>query len=91
LEDLPVIYDLDTWRRVALLARRCSTIRAFFHHRLEKCPVGRDEVRLSVRFPRKHARLLAHEAEIDREIFTLYGLTTRHRRAVLQLSAVRAF
>jgi hypothetical protein len=91
LEDLPVIYDVDTWRRVALLARRCSTVRAFFHHRLEKCPVGREEVNLSVRFPRKHARLLAYERQIDREIFRLYGLTTRHRCAVLQLSSVRAF
>jgi hypothetical protein len=91
LRRLPVVFDRDAWQRIGVLARRCRTIRSYYHRRLSVCTLWEEQNVLMSRFSRQHYWLVQLQAQIDTEVFRLYGLSPSESRAVLELSAVRVF
>jgi N-6 DNA Methylase len=91
LRQLPVVYDREAWASIASLAKRCRTIRAYYHRRLSLCTLWNEERTLADRFPTQQARFVRLHREINDRMARLYKLSQEQAVAVDALSAARVF
>lgn len=91
LRELPVPYDTIAWRRIERLARQCSRLRMVMHRYSESCRMREEGDVLARRFPQCMKRMAGCLAQIDDEVFDLYGLSRDQRSVALRVRAARVF
>jgi tRNA1(Val) A37 N6-methylase TrmN6 len=91
LADVPVVHDAEAWKHIGALARQCRRIRERFHDRMPACGIRNEQRVLAERFPHDHAKFLTCRRAIDDQVFELFGIDGRRRKATMELAVARVF
>jgi hypothetical protein len=91
LRELPVPFDLNSWKDISSLARECHLMRTEFHRKVRLCTVNNEKQFMMKTFGNKFKAFLECRNEIETKVFDLYGLSRSRRTAVYNFSDTRVF
>jgi SAM-dependent methyltransferase len=91
LAELPIVPDEAKWKRVAEIGRQISEVRQFQHHSLASCSAAKSNNVIEAGLSERRTTISRLQEQLDHEIFDLYKLTSRQRKAIGKFSAARVF
>ena len=90
LRELPVVFEREVWQKIGDMARKCAKLWMTVHRASHRSLIEEDRF-FQTRCPAALALWNKLIAQIDEELFDLYGLSSRQRKAVCRFVRARTF